>query len=84
MNYQELLLPALAALSLNREWYQAKVGNPGTARNRDPCGLRSQSGQGFRQNQRASGDVFWGCIFVGPMAVAVAARNEQHRNRRDA
>ena len=36
-----------------------------------------------RKNSGASGDVFYRCVLVGPVAPAIAARDKQHGGRRD-
>src|SRR3981081_3741980 len=49
-----------------------------------PKSLFGEVRQGFREYQCSPRDIFRGRVLVWPMAVPVAARNEQHRNRRDA
>jgi AGZA family xanthine/uracil permease-like MFS transporter len=43
-----------------------------------------QGGHGFGEDQRAAGNVFRGGVFVGAVAVAVAAWDEEHHRGRDA
>src|SRR6266851_8608199 len=39
--------------------------------------------QRLGQDQRAPCNIFWRSVFIGPMAVTIAAGNEEHRRRGD-
>src|SRR5271170_6711728 len=43
-----------------------------------------EAGERFREDERSGRNLLWRGVFVRPVAVPVAARNEDHRRRRDA
>jgi hypothetical protein len=45
---------------------------------------RGKAGEGIGEDESAAGDVFWRSVFVGAVAVAMAARDEQHGGGSDA